>query len=272
MKQFKKKLLPGLIISLVGMSAFAQSSGVSTQAPSTTGSNSSGVSTQGSGTSNTGGVAAPTIPGLPPLVTQDTTNQGALLAQGCNPLVMQNLNSQYLTQRTLTRQQQYNNEMNTIVATTPKSNTMDCFQQAMQSIQNLKKSIDAIMALFSGNMDMGALLQQIVNMVLKAACQEVNAVTGSLVSNTLNPYTNTINNTMGAVTGAQIGVAGQSTTVGGLLGNQTNSSATTPINVFGGSATSIGNTMGGVSSTFGTVSNTGSTLANKISTANPFGN
>ncbi|MHA6897993.1 hypothetical protein [Ralstonia pseudosolanacearum] len=224
-----------------------------------------GVSTQTSTTVPSLATSSPDIPGLPKLSVMDPN--GA--PPDCNKEIMQNLNSEYLRNRSNARIMQYNNQMNGLVATTPKSNGMDCFQQAMQNIKNLMNAINSILAMFSGQMDMDSIMQQIVNMVLKAACQEVNQVTGS-VSGSLNTATGGLTGAVGGITNTQIGSGSMSTTVGGIL-NGANSGSTGTTDVLGGSLNSINNTIGSVTNTATNASNTGSGLVNKIQSANPFG-
>lgn len=249
-----KKIVSGLIISLFStqmMQAIAQ--GVSTQP--------SGGSSTVSSTSTT----APTIPGLPNLSVMDPN--GAPV--GCNKEVMQNLNSQYLLSRGNARIMQYNNQMNGLVLTTPKANQMDCFQQAMQNIKNLMSAINSIIAMFSGKMDMDAIMQQMVNMVLKAACQEINQVTGA-VSGSLNTYTNGINGTIGTVTNTQVGSGSVSTSVGGIISAGNGTTPVAPINFVGGSVSSVQSTLTSVGSTANAATSTGSALVNKVQSVNPF--
>lgn len=245
--KFDKKIVSSLIISLFStqmMHAVAQ-----------------GVSTQPSATNAT----APTIGSLPALVALDPS----VAPVDCNKEIMQNLNSTYLRERGQARIVQYNNEMNGLVLTTPKANQMDCFQQAMQNIKNLMSAINSIIAMFSGQMDMDAIMQQMVNMVLKAACQEINQVTGA-VSGSLSTYTNGINSTLGTVTNTQLGVGGVGGSVGDIIavGNGTVKPVTT--DYIGGSTTSVTNTINTIGSTVDSATNTGSALINKIESVSPF--
>lgn len=245
--KFEKKVVAGVIVSLFStqmMCAMAQ--GVSTQDPGTL------------------AASGPSIAALPSLTYLDVNNA----PPGCNKEIMQNLNSKYVQDRMAERNLQYNTQMNGLVMTTPKANQMDCFQQAMQNIKNLMRAIDSIIAMFSGQMNMDALMQQIVNMVLKAACQEVNQVTGS-ISGSLNTTTNGINNTIGGITNTQIGSGGVSTTVGGILnsGNLPQQQAT---DVVGGSLSGISNTWGTVNNTVNNAGSTTSSLVDKIQSVSPF--
>lgn len=253
--KFDRKIISSLIISLVStqmMQAVAQ-----------------GVSTQNSSTVSSLSTSGPTIASLPNLSVVDPN--GA--PPDCNKEIMQNLNSKYLEKRGEARILQYNNEMNGLVMTTPKANQMDCFQQAMQNIKNLMNAINSIIAMFSGEVDMDAVMQQIVNMVLKAACQEVNQVTGS-ISGSLNTTTNTINGTVGSITntqiGTQVGSTQVGTTVGGIL-NSGNTPSQGTTDIVGGSVNSINNTLGTMGNTATNASNTGTGLVNKIGSINPFG-
>lgn len=248
--KFDKKIVSGLIVSVFStqmMHAMAQ-----------------GVSTQNSGSIPTLSASGPNIPGLPNLVYYDPN----AAPPGCNKEIMQNLNSTYVQDRMQARNLQYNTEMNGLVMTTPKANQMDCFQQAMQNIKNLMRAIDSIIAMFSGQMNMDSIMQSIVNMVLKAACQEVNQVTGS-VSNSLNTTTNGINGTLGQINGTQIGSGGVSTTVGGIIsaGNQPQQSG---IDVIGGSVSGVSNTWGTVNNTVNGASSTTTSIVDKIQSVSPF--
>lgn len=156
--------------------------------------------------------SSPDIAALPNLTVLDPQSA----PPECNKEIMQNLNSQYLLNRGNARIVQYNNQMNGLVLTTPKANQMDCFQQAMQNIKTLMAAINNILALFTLQPDMDAIMQQIVGMVLKAACQEVNQVTGS-ISGSLNTPTNAINGTIGNINSATTGVVGANLNQGNSL-------------------------------------------------------
>lgn len=189
----------------------------------------------------------PDIPGLPKLSVLDP--QAA--PPDCNKEIMQNLNSQYLLNRSNARTIQYNNQMNGLVLTTPKANQMDCFQQAMQNIKNLMAAINTILAMFTMQPDMDAIMQQIIGMVLKAACQEINQVTGS-ISGSLNQPTNAINGTIGGISGTSVGVGSVTTNVATILntGNNKGAGAVTEANP---------------------VSTNTSSLVNIVNAVNPFG-
>lgn len=250
-RKINKKIVAGLVISLFStqmMQALAQ-----------------GVATQSSGNGSSLTTSSPTIGSLPNLTTNNINGAPA----NCNKEIMQNLNSQYLQTRGDARSQQYNNEMNGLVLTTPKANQMDCFQQAMQNIKNLMTAINSIIAMFSGQIDMDAIMQQMVNMVLKAACQEINQVTGS-ISNSLGTYTNTINGTVGAINNTPIGAGGVSTSVGGIIAAGNGSNNTGATDIIGGSATSLSNTLGSIGTTTSAAGSTGSALVNKIQSVSPF--
>lgn len=255
-----KKIISGLIISLMStqmMQAIAQTV-VNQPMPSTQ----PGVSTQPSGS---GAATAPTIPPLPKLTILDHTKA----PPGCNKEIMQNLNSQYLQTRGIARITQYNNQMNGLVMTTPKANQMDCFQQAMQNIKNLMTAINSIVAMFSGKIDMDAIMQQMVQMVLKAACQEINQVTGK-VSSSLNEYTNDINGNLGEFNNQQIGNGPVSSTVGGIISTGKGTTPVAPIDYVGGSVSGITGTFNSVGNTVGAVNTTGSTIVDKVQSVNPF--
>lgn len=232
-KKLNKKIVSGILISLVSsqmMQAVAQ--GVSTQPALST--------------------SAPTIQGLPNIAILDVNGAPA----ECNREIMQNLNTGYIRTRGTARILQYNNQMNGLVLTTPKANQMDCFQQAMQNIKNLMGAINSILAMFSGKIDMDAIMQQMVNMVLKAACQEINQVTGS-ISGSLNTMTGGINstiNTVNSVTGTPIGSTG--TSIGTILSPSTTGST----NIVSGTAAGVSGTLVGAGS-----------LAGAINSFNPFG-
>ncbi len=253
-RKFDKKIVSGLVISLLStqmVQALAQ-----------------GVSTQSSGsTVSSLSTSSPTIASLPNLSVLSATSIPTQYA-GCNAEIMQNLNSGYLLSRGNARILQYNNQMNGLVLTTPKANQMDCFQQAMQNIKNLMSAINSIIAMFSGQIDMDSIMQQIVNMVLKAACQEINQVTGS-ISGSLNTVTNGINSTVNTVTGTTIGFGGVSTTVGGII-NSGSSGSTGTTDIVGGSLSSVNNTLTSIGSTANNASTTGSALINKIESVSPF--
>jgi hypothetical protein len=256
--KFDKKIISSLIVSIVSvqmMQAIAQ--GVSTQNSGSTTTTVSSLST-----------SSPTIPNLPDLHVEDPSNA----PPDCNKEIMQNLNSQYLEKRGLARIRQYNNEMSGLVLTTPKANQMDCFQQAMQNIKNLMSAINSIIAIFSGRIDMDAIMQQVVNMVLKAACQEINQVTGS-ISGSLNTVTNGINGTVSGINNTNIGSGPVNLNVGNILtsGNPGNKSNTGTTDIIGGSLNSINSTLGVVNNTTNNASNIGTSIVNKISSINPFG-
>lgn len=245
--KFDKKIVAALIVSLFStqmMQAVAQ-----------------GVSTQNSGTLATSG---PSIPNLPNVTYLNPNDAPA----GCNKEVMQNLNSSYVTKRMAERNLQYTTQMNGLVLTTPKANQMDCFQQAMQNIKNLMNSINSIIAMFSGQIDMDAMMQQIVNMVLKAACQEVNQVTGS-ITGSLNTATNGINGTIGTINNTTIGNGQIGTNVGTILnsGNMGNQGTTDVVN---GSLSGVSNTWGTVNNTVNNAGSTTSSLVDKIQSVSPF--
>lgn len=251
-KKIDRKIISGLIISLLStqmLQAVAQ-----------------GVSTQPSGSSSTTvpslATTAPSIGSLPNLSVIDPN--GA--PPDCNKEIMQNLNSGYLLNRGSARLLQYNNQMNGLVMTTPKADQMDCFQQAMQNIKNLMSSINAIIALFSLQPDMDAFMQQIVNMVLKAACQEINQVTGS-ISGSLNSTTSAINGTVGGINNTQVGPTGIS--IGSVL--NPNSTSVTRTDVFTGTIGSVNNTLGTVNTTTTNLNNSSTDIVGKINSVNPFG-
>lgn len=246
--KFDKKIVAGLIVSLFStqmMHAMAQ--GVSTQDPNTLAS------------------SGPSIPNLPNL-TYHNPNEAPV---GCNKEVMQNLNSTYVQNRMKERNLTFNTQMNGLVVTTPKANQMDCFQQAMQNIKNLMRAIDSIIAMFSGQVNMDALMQQIVNMVLKAACQEVNQVTGS-ISGSLNNTTNGINGTIGQINGTQIGNGSVGTTIGGVLTSGSLPPQQQAPDIIGGSISGASNTWGTVNNTVNNAGSTTSSLVDKIQSVSPF--
>lgn len=259
--KYNKKIMSGVILSLLSsqvMQAMAQ--GVSTQPSSGSTSTVSSLST-----------SAPTIPGLPNLTVLDPAGAPA----GCNKEIMANLNTNYLNSRTAQRQAEYNSQVVGLVSMTPKTNQQDCFQQAMQNIKQLLSAIQSIIAMFSGEIDMDAIMQQIVNMVLQAACQEINQVTGSITSS-LNTYTNGINNTIGGINNTQVGVGGVGVSVGTILnsgnaGSQTPSAASTLSGMISGSTNSVSGVATQAGTTVTNATTTGSTLVDKVNSVSPFG-
>lgn len=258
--KYNKKIISGVVLSLLSsqvMQAMAQ--GVSTQPSSGSSSTVSSLSS-----------SAPSIPGLPNLTVLDPAGAPA----GCNKEIMQNLNTKYINSRTVARQAEYNSQVVGLVSMTPKTNQQDCFQQAMQNIRQLLSAIQAIIAMFSGEVDMDAIMQQIVNMVLQAACQEINQVTGSVTSS-LNTYTNGINSTVGGVTNTQVGVGGVNTSVGSILNSGTSGNTTSASSTLSGMISGSTNSVSGVATQAGTTVNsattTGSNIVDKVNSVSPFG-
>jgi len=258
--KYNKKIISGVVLSLLSsqvMQAMAQ--GVSTQ-PSSGSTSVPSLST-----------SSPSIPGLPNLTVLDPAGAPA----GCSKEIMANLNTQYLNSRTAQRQVEYNNQVVGLVTMTPKTNQMDCFQQAMQNIKQLLSAINSIIAMFSGEIDMDAIMQQIVNMVLQAACQEINQVTGS-VTGSLNTYTNGINSTVGGITNTQVGVGGVSTSVGSILNSGNNgyqgpSAGSTLTGMISGSTNSVSGVATQAGNTVNNATTTGSNIVDKVNSVSPFG-
>lgn len=252
-KKFKKIVLFGAVgqmLCLQSMTAVAQTSASSNTNTTTV----PALST-----------SAPSIGSVPNLSVMDPQSAPA----DCNKEIMQNLNSQYLLNRGNARVLQYNNQMNGLVLTTPKANGMDCFQQAMQNIKNLMNAINSIIAMFSGQVDMDSIMQQIVNMVLKAACQEVNQVTGS-ISGSLNGVTSGINSTVSGINSTTIGSGSTGTTIGNVLGG-TGGTSTGPTDVVSGTVSSVNNTISSVGSTASAAGSRVTDLVNNLKSFSPFG-
>ena len=252
--KFRKVVLFGAVtqmLCLQGMNAIAQTS-TATQPPANT-------------TVPALSTSAPSIGGVPNLSVMDPQSA----PPDCNKEIMQNLNSKYLENRGLARIQQYNNQMNGLVLTTPKANQMDCFQQAMQNIKNLMNAINSIIAMFSGQIDMDSIMQQMVNMVLKAACQEINQVTGS-ISGSLNGVTSGINGTINGINNTPLGSGSMGTTVGNVLGG-TGGSNSGSTDIVSGTVSGINNTVGNVGSAASSAGSKVTDLVNGLKSISPFG-
>lgn len=253
MKKYKKKIAVALIAGIFSSNVLAATA---TQTPSMT----------------AGGMQVPT---MSPLTTISPDDASVIAMQRynkpCYKEVMANLNSNYLNSRGITRQKDYEALVGGVVSRVPKSSSsLDCFQQAMRNIKSLMNTINGILGMFSGQMDIGALLSQITNMVLNAACQEVNQVTGAITGSLTNPVNSTINGTVGSVLSTSVGAGSYNTSVGTILNATNSSSSATPVNVVSGSVSSVNNTVGAVSDTFNSAQSTGSSLLNKILDSNPF--
>jgi cell fate (sporulation/competence/biofilm development) regulator YlbF (YheA/YmcA/DUF963 family) len=262
-KKIIKQIFIGTAITIGISSAFAQ--GVASQPPATV--------------PATAPIAVPVLqnsaPGIPPLppLTVFTADAAILQSQGCLPEVMNNLNAKYMTDRTLARNQEYTTQVLQQAINTPKpSSTMDCFQQALQNINQAIAAINSIMALFSGNVDMGAMLQGLAKMVLSAVCQEVNQVTGKISGSLTSPVTGQINSTLGGINNAGVNTGitgvgnvtvGQVTQMGGL--NTSNpSNPAIPVIQSGATAipVNIPTINAGTTSGSGIISGIGSSISN----------
>jgi hypothetical protein len=159
-----------------------------------------------------------TLPPLTVLQADDATLRGL----GCDPSVMYSLNNQYRMQRGLDRNVELQSLVREQVDNTPppagQGSGGSCFEQAANNINGVVKVYNSILALLSGNIDPGALIQAGAKMAMNAACNQVNNYTGKLTSS-LNPMTNAANGMIGQITNYRIGSGSNSISVGQLTGN-----------------------------------------------------
>jgi hypothetical protein len=167
-----------------------------------------------------------TLPALTVISADDAT----LRSQGCDPSVFYSMNNEYMMKRSLARNIELQKLVREQVDNTPPppgDGGGSCFEKAATSINNAVKTYNSILALLSGNLDPGPLIQAGAKLAMNAACNQVNNYTGKLTSS-LNPLTNTANSMLGQVTNYRIGAGGASMSIGQLAGMNGNGTGTVP--------------------------------------------
>jgi hypothetical protein len=246
------------VVSQGTTSSTSASTTASTTA-NTVSTNTSNISSQSStqNTTTVSGGGAPSIPGLPAL-TVFTADNNTLISQGCNPDVLNQMNNNYINNRTLARNQSYNTlVLQPVLATPKRPSGANCIQQAMDNIMSMMNTIEAIISMFSGTPNWGSLTGILTKLALGLVCREVNNITSNITNQLKSPVTglaNTINGQVSSIASTGIGSTGY--TVGQAV-------------------TATGNTVPTVStssttSSTSTASNVASTVANTLSNINPF--
>lgn len=141
---------------------------------------------------------------LNPLVTL-SADPATLLANNCDPSVLYKLNNDYVNQRTLARSMELQTLVREQVNTTPQvapGGSGSCFQQAVKNINSVVDSYNSIVALLSGTLNPGPLIQKAGEMVMNAACQQIDTLTGSVTGGISGSINQATGGTIGSLTGA----------------------------------------------------------------------
>lgn len=159
---------------------------------------------------------------LPALTVLQYDNQ-TMLNAGCDPQIMNNLNQTYLNKRGVARNVELNTMVRQQVDNTPlppKSGSGgSCFQQAASNINGVISTYQNILALLSGSINPGPLLQKAGDMVMNAACQEVNNYTGQATSGVSQSINGGIGGALGQVNNYQVGSGALTMSGGQVLSN-----------------------------------------------------
>lgn len=158
----------------------------------------------------------------------------ALWAVGCNPATYAKMNEKYIAARTNDHINEYLSYTQQLAQQTPNSSgtygpatgASRCFEDAARQVQNAQKIADAVMGMFTGTFNWRELAAGTADMWKNKACQEINNLTGNLVSNATggmlngsNPVNNAVNQATGSYNNAVGGNVINSQGSGGIGNN-----------------------------------------------------
>lgn len=134
---------------------------------------------------------------------------GTLTSAGCDPQVWTQMVTDYTAKRGLERGLEYSTIGEQILSTPKEGSTAtggagSCFQSATNNINNAMKGVNALMSLFSGGFDFGALATGIAGQLAGAACRQIDAKLGQMTSGITGQISNATNGITSQVTGASI--------------------------------------------------------------------
>ena len=168
----------------------------------------------------------------PRLMIPQYTNT-ELQSVGCDPNNWNMLVNQYLAKRGLERsqqaQQQVADQMTATPAargtgTGPGAGGATCFESAINTINNTMRTVNQIIAIFTGGgPDWSAIGNAVLGQLTTAACNQINQYTGSIAYNAVSPLNQSLNGGIGAInnTGVNVGGLGTVNAGGMVLGSAT---------------------------------------------------
>lgn len=153
----------------------------------------------------------------PRLMIPQYTNT-ELQSVGCDPNNWNMLVNQYLAKRGLERSQQAQQQVADQMSATPAARGTgtgpggggaSCFESAINTINNTMRTVNQIIAIFTGGgPDWGAIGNAVLGQLTTAACNQINQYTGSIAYNAVSPLNQSLNGGFGAVNnlGVQTGL------------------------------------------------------------------
>lgn len=158
--------------------------------------------------------------GTPPLIYY-TYNAQEMQAAGCDPVVWNEMVTNFVERRTRERIQQgtiqVREQSTPPVPVGGTSGGLSCFENATNQINRASGGVNSLISIFSGGVDWNALSQSAVNQLSNAACNQVDSYLGNITSGALQPINSTLGQTRGAITGAGVGTPLGTVGIGGAI-------------------------------------------------------
>lgn len=120
---------------------------------------------------------------------------------GCDPTVWNKLVNQYIDSRGIKKAVEEKGREQ-IEMETPKNDWESCFSGALSKIDSLKKQINSVWSIFSGDFDLMEAGSAILDKYIEGGCQKINKETSSMVGSVTNPINSAIGGTVGEVSDA----------------------------------------------------------------------
>ncbi len=168
---------------------------------------------------NTGGQMANSTPQL--MIPQ--YNQQDLINQGCDPNNWNILVQDYVQKRTVERQIQGQIQVADQILAAPALGGQ-CIENMVNQINQVMGAINALIALFTGNIDWASIGRTVLSQMTEWACASLNTYTGNMMYGTSQPYMGQVqmlNNMNGGVS-YQTGRTGPTVNTGPVVSNNPN--------------------------------------------------
>lgn len=137
-----------------------------------------------------------------------TYDPAELRSVGCDPAIMDKLNSEYIAKRGFDRQREGTILVRDQVSQAPDptafggSGGRTCIESAQAAVKGVAQQVDSIMAIFNGAMDTSSVAQKVMNQVSNAACTQINNYAGQMVYGNSQGVRQVLSGVNGAVNGS----------------------------------------------------------------------
>ncbi len=154
---------------------------------------------------------------IPQYSQQDLTNQG------CDPNNWNVLVNEYVQKRTVERQIQAQIQLADQIRSSPSLGGQ-CLENVMNQMNQVMGAINALIALFTGNIDWASIGRSVLSQMTEWACASIDTYTGNMMYGTTQPYMGNVqmlNNMNGGVS-YQAGPNGPNVNTGTIVSNNPN--------------------------------------------------